>query len=66
MKVTQTIQLNDKERLAIQEVLELCDEISEIAHCSVMGVFEYLAGVTEIVDGYKYVTSDILYIEEIG
>lgn len=33
IKITQTIELEDKERLAIQKVLGICDEISDIAHC---------------------------------
>lgn len=66
MKVTQTIQLDDKERLAIQKVLELCDEISNIAHCSMVDVFAYLEGVSDIVGELKYSIGDTLYIAEIG
>ena len=47
MKVTQTIQLNDDERLAIQKVLGLCDEISDIAHSSMANVFDYLIDTAE-------------------
>ena len=66
MKVTQTIQLNDDERLAIQKVLGLCDEISGIAHCSMVDVFRYLVeGVSDNVDDYKYITEDTLYIADI-
>ena len=66
MTVTQTIQLDDNERLAIQKVLGLCDEISEIAHCSMVDVFRYLVEVSDIVDEYKYSTKDTLNIAEIG
>ena len=66
MKVTQTIQLEDNERLAIQKVLGLCDEISEIAHCSMREVFEYLTDMAEIVDEYKYSIDDTIQIAEIG
>lgn len=65
MTVTQTIQLEDKERLAIQKVLGLCDEISDIAHCSMVDVFRHLVGVSDIVDDYKYSTKDTLHIAEI-
>lgn len=66
MEVIQTIQLEDNERLAIQKVLALCDEISEIAHCSMANVFDYLIDVSEIVDEYKYSIGDMLQIAEIG
>lgn len=65
MKVTQTIKLQDDERLAIQKVLGLCDEISEIAHCTMTNVFDYLVGEAEIIDEYKYSIKDTLYIAEI-
>lgn len=66
MKVTQTIQLEDNERLAIQKVLALCDEISEIAHCTMKDVFEYLTYTAEITGEYEYSICDTLYIAEIG
>ena len=66
MKVTQTIQLSDDERMAIQKALCLCDEISEIAHCSMRDVFDYLTAEAEYVDDYKYSIGDTLYIAEIG
>ena len=66
MKITQTIQLQDDERLAIEKVLGLCDEISELAHCSMRDVFDYLAGEAEIVDEYTYCISNLLQIAEIG
>lgn len=66
MIVTQTIQLEDSERLAIQKVLGICDEISDIAHCSMIDVFVYLEEVAEIVGDYKYSLGDTLRIAEIG
>ena len=66
MKVTQTIQLSDDERLAIQKVLGLCDEISDIAHCSMRDVFDYLTAEADIIEDYKYSIGDTLYIAEIG
>ena len=66
MKVTQTIQLSEAERLAIQKVLGLCDEISEIAHCTMVNVFQYFEDVSEIVGEYEYSIGDILQISEIG
>jgi hypothetical protein len=66
MKVTQTIELEDNERLAIQKVLEICDEISDIAHCSMVGVFEYLTDVADVIGDYKYSIGDTLYIAKMG
>lgn len=66
MIVTQTIQLEDSERLAIQKVLGICDEISDIAHCSMIDVFEYLEEVAGILGDYKYSIGDTLRIAEIG
>ena len=66
MKVTQTIQLQDDERLAIEKVLGLCDEIADIAHCSAKAVFNYLAEEAEIVADYTYCISNMLEIAEIG
>ena len=66
MKVTQTIELEDKERLAIQKVLGICDEISEIAHCSMVDVFNYLESIADCVGEYKYSIGSTLHIAEIG
>ena len=67
MKVTQTIQLQEDEKLAIEKVLGLCDEISELAHCSMRDVFDYLAGEADIVDEYKYsMHNNVFQIAEIG
>lgn len=66
MKVTQTIQLDDRERLAIQKVLGMCDEISDIAHCSMEKVFAYLMDASELGDDYCYTIGDTLNIAEIG
>lgn len=66
MKVTQTIQLEDSERLAIQKVLALCDEVSDIAHCSMADVFDYLEGESEIIGEYEYSIGGLLNIADIG
>ena len=66
MTITQTIQLEDNERLAIQKALGICDEISDIAHCSMVDVFEYLADVASIVGNYKYSLGSTLNIADIG
>ena len=66
MKVTQTIQLQDDERLAIEKVLGICDEIADIAHCSAKDVFDYLAEEAEIVADYTYCINNMLQISEIG
>ena len=65
MKVTQTIELDDKERLAIQKVLGLCDEISEISGVTMGNAFDYLISISEIIDEYKYSIGDTLYIADI-
>ena len=65
MKVTQTIQLDDRERLAIQKVLGLCDEISDIARCPMDNVFRYFMDVSELGDEYEYSIGDTLNIAEI-
>ena len=66
MEVTQIIQLSEDERMAIQKVLGLCDEISDIAHCSMRDVFDYLTAEADIIEDYKYSIGDTLYIAEIG
>ena len=66
MKVTQTIQLEDEERLAIQKVLRICDKISDIAHCSMSNVFEYLTEMADIDGDCEYSMGDTLYIAEIS
>ena len=66
MEVTQTIQLSEDERLAIQKVLGLCDEIADVVSCSMLDVFDYLRANAEVVEDYKYSIGDTLYIAEIG
>ena len=65
MKVTQTIELEDNERLAIQKVLGICDEISDIAHCSMVDVFDYLSEVAGVIGKNKYSIGSILDIHDI-
>ena len=65
MKVTQTIELEDNERLAIQKTLGICDEISDIAHCSMEDVFDYLSEVAGVIGEYKYSIGSILAIQDI-
>ena len=64
MKITQTIKLEDEEILAIKKVLSLCYEISDIAHCSVADVFDYLCANADIIGDYEYSIVDILQIAE--
>lgn len=66
MKVTQTIQLKEDERLAIRKVLGLCDEIADIAHCTIPTVFHYLLDMSDIIGDYEYSIGDTLQIAEIG
>lgn len=66
MTVTQTIKLSDEERLAIQEVLGLCDEIAHISHTSMTDVFSYLSEISDVIGNYQYLTPETLQISEIG
>ena len=50
MLTTQTIELNDKERLTLQNALGIIDDIATIANTSVDNVFEYLFEVAEIAE----------------
>ena len=50
MLTTQTIELNDNERLTLQKALGIIDDIATIANTSVDNVFEYLCEVAEIAE----------------
>ena len=52
--------------MAIQKVLGLCDEISDIAHCSMSNVLDYLIDTAETVGDFEYSIRDTLYIAEIS
>lgn len=65
MKVTQTIELTDKERLTVQNFLHLTDQISDISGRSMDDVFNYLAEHSELTDDDGYSFSGLIQIAEI-
>lgn len=65
MKVTQTIELTDKERLTVQNFLHLTDQISDISGRSMDDVFNYLALHSELTDDDGYSFSGLIQIAEI-
>ncbi len=50
MTTTQTLELNDNERLTLQKALGIICDIAAIANTSVDKVFEYLCEAAEIKD----------------
>ncbi len=50
MTTTQTIELNDSERLALQKALGIIDNIAVIVNVPKSNVFDYLCEVAEIDD----------------
>lgn len=54
MTTTQTIELNDKERLTLQNALGIMYDIAAIANTSVDNVFEYLCEVAEVKGNREY------------
>lgn len=65
MKVTQTIELNDEERLTVQRFLYLTDQISDISGRTMDDVFNYFASKSELIDGNRYSFSGLVQIAEI-
>lgn len=66
MTTVQTIELSDKERLTIEDFLNLADEISDIAKCSMSDVFEYFADNADIIGEYKHSIGALHQISDIG
>ena len=66
MKVTNTIQLQYDEKLAVEKVLGICDEIAYLTHCTPKDVFDYLLAEAEMVDINTYNISNFLQVSEIG
>ena len=54
MITVQTIELNDKERLALQNALGIIDNIAVIAKVSMDSVFDYLCKVAVSEDDREY------------
>lgn len=54
MKVTQTIQLDAEERLALQKTFSLIDKISVQTRSSMTDVFDNLLDIAELSDEYEY------------
>lgn len=66
MKLTKTIQLSGEERQIIEKALGLIDKMSESANNTMTNVFNYLTRISEIVDDFKYLAPNTIYIDEIG
>lgn len=62
MKITQTVELNDNERIAIQRTLKIIDKISDATNKSMSDIFEYFADKAELskdewlIGGYHDIT----------
>ena len=54
MRITKTVELNERERQVVSEFLALADSISDLAGCSMNNVFMYFCDVADIVDKCKY------------
>lgn len=65
MKVTQTIQLDIHERLALQKTLSLIDKMAELAHSSMSDVFSSLIDMAEITEEHGYSIKDLIEISEL-
>lgn len=65
MTTTQTIELNDKERLTLQGALGFISDMAAIANTSANNVFEYLCEVAEIKDNREYYIKAVHDIKEI-
>ena len=66
MEVTKTIQLSDEERQIVEKALGLIDEMSESANNTMTKVFNHLLEMSELVDDFKYLAPNTIYIDEIG
>ncbi len=64
MKTTQTIELDDKERLAISRALKIIDEISDIVDAPMETVFEYFVENSDLTAGGQYAVKDLHSIKE--
>ena len=66
MTTTQTIKLDDSERLALQKALFIIDNLAEIAEVSMESVFDYLFKVAVFKEDYReYHIKAIHIIDEI-
>lgn len=66
MKVTQTIELTDDERLTVQNFMSIVDEIQRhVTNRSMCDVFSYLADECDIVGDNQYVFNGLVQLEEI-
>lgn len=54
MTITQTIQLDDSERLALQRALSIIDKISDVAKVSMDTVFNYFCESADVGKDYEY------------
>lgn len=65
MTTTQTIELNDKERLALQRALGIIDNIATITNVCRSDVVDYLYKVAQIEDDREYYIKAVHDIKEI-
>ena len=64
MKITQTIELDEQDRIAIARCLKLIDEIGDVVDCSSDTVYEYFVQAADIKDG-SYTISAVHQIKDI-
>lgn len=65
MKITQTIELDDKERSTIQNFLKITDDISNIVGCDLEDVFNYFVDKADITDDNEFRISTLHQISDI-
>ena len=64
MKITQTIELDDQDRIAIVRCLKIIDEIGDAIDCSNDTVYEYFVQAADIKGG-SYTISAVHQIKDI-
>ena len=62
MEVIQTIAINKEEKKAIELALLVIDRASDIAHCSMSNVFDYILENSEFIEDSRYDIDDIWQI----
>ena len=64
MKITQTIELSDGERLTLSRTLKLIDQISDAVDVSMANVFDYFVDNSDITEDGHYSVKALHNIEE--
>lgn len=65
MKVTQTIELSDSERITLEKALSLIDQIADVVDDSMESVFEYFVVNSDPTEGKGYKVKALHSIKEI-